>query len=345
MEIKLREEIRQAINICIEALNNNNKNKGTQEVEGNDIYVLETLHKIAKLPYSGRNLGIGTYGYKNYRSDFESMLKRFKKERITYSLSWRDALLTLFDFANYDEMQMFEFAKKIVNDNIIFNHVLKHIITNYVVLEDIELAEKLIFNFKTTIIFKKEEDNLDMGYLIILKYFAMKGDDKNFFKYFKQCKPAINKFEVNEAKEFLVNNFAKKNGIEESIALCKHKNLGTKYYFNALMSFAEQGKYQELKRIFKKYHELKQPELETELKVLVYASLEAKKLNLTIDDDFEELFDKALKVDRKLKWGDVKLQDSILFDLGLANDSNIERVKRCRKAIKNNWVKKELIIK
>jgi len=111
------------------------------------------------------------------------------------------------------------------------------------------------------------------------------------------------------------------------------------------MSFAEQGKYQELKQIFEKYPELKQPESETELKVLTAACLEAKKLNLTIDDDFEELFDRAKKVDRKLTWGDFKLQDSIFLDLGLANDGNTERVKRCRKAIKNNGLKKELVVK
>ena len=335
----MKHEIKQAINFCIDALNN--RTVGSQEVEGNDKYVLETLHEISRLPYQGRNLGIGNYGYGNCRSDFESMLKRCGEERITYSLDWLDALLTLFDFANYDETQMLESAKKIVNDNIMFNHVLKHIVTNCVVLENIELAEKLIPNFKKTVIFK-EEDNLDMGYLIILKHFAMKGDDKNFFKYFKQSKPATNKSEVTEAKELLVNYFTQKNGIEECIALCKHKNLGVKYYFNALLSFASQGRYQELKQIFEQYPELKQPGLETELHILTNACLEAKKLNLTIDYDFEELFDRAKKMDRKLTWGDVKLQDSILFDLGLANEGNIERVKRCKKAIKNNWLKKEL---
>ena len=136
-------------------------------------------------------------------------------------------LLKQADNGRFGAMQMFEFAKKVVNNPIMFNHALKHIITNCVVLENIELAEELIPNFKG-------EDNWDIGYLILLKHFAMQGDDTNFFTYFKQSKPAINKFEVNEAKGFLVINFAKKNGIEKTIVLCKHKNIGVKHYFSAL---------------------------------------------------------------------------------------------------------------
>ena len=334
----MKQELEQAINFCIDALNG--ENSDSQYVDGKDKFVLEIMQKIAKLPYQGRNLGIGDFGYGDYRDSFESMVKRFEKKNLSYALAWKDAILVLYDFANYTEIQMLESAKKIVNADIIFNHILKHIITNCVVKNDIESAEKFIPNFKKTVIFK-EEDNLDMGYLIILKHFALKGDDKNFFKYFKQSKPAVNKTEIQEAKEILVSSFAEKNGIEETIALCEHKNLGVKYYFSALTSFAGQGKYQELKKVFEKYPELKQPESETELKILTEAYLEAKRLNSQIDDDFEQLFDRAIKVDRKLRWGDFKLQDSILFDLGLASFGNKERVLRCRKAIKNNSMKQE----
>ncbi|MCQ4140627.1 hypothetical protein [Chryseobacterium sp. EO14] len=337
-------EIEQAINFCIEALNN--KIEQSQEVKGNSEYVLATLNEIKKLPYEGRNLGIGDFSCSDYggRGSFVDIIQRFGTSAITFSLSWLDALLLLFDFANYDEEEMLVFAQKIVNDDIIFNHVLKHIISNCVVLGDIKKAETFIPNFKTTVIFR-EEDNLDKGYLIILNHYAMRGDDKNFFKYFKQSKPTINKYEINIAKQFLVKNYAKNNGIEQTIELCKHKNLGTKLYFNALTACSEQAKYQELKQIFEKYPDLKQPELETELTILSEAYLKAKELSISIDDDFETLFDRTLRVNRKLKWGDIKLQDAIFFNLGLANKDNKERVILCRKNIKNNWLKKELVIK
>jgi len=339
----MEKELEQAINYCIEALNNRT-DESRQEVEGNSDYVNATLQKIKQLPYQGRNLGIGDNHYDGKRNSFEDMINRFGEEKITYSLEWKDALLVLFDFANYDETKMLGFAKKIVNDNIIFNHILKHIISNLVTMENIKTAEEFIPNFKTTVIFK-EEDNLDKGYFIILTHYANIGDDKNFFKYFKQSKPAVNKYDVNVAKQYLVKNYAKNNGIEQTIQLCKHKNIGSKFYFNALMAFAEQGNYQELKQIFDKYPELKQPEAETQLHILTTAYLKAKELNQTIDDDFEQLFERALKVDRKLKWGDTKLQDSLLLDLGLASEGNKERVLKCRKAIKANWLKKELVVK
>ncbi|NDV65201.1 hypothetical protein [Bacteroides sp. 224] len=338
----MKQELEQSILFCIEALNNNNRANGSQKVEGNDKFVLSTLRKISKLPYQGRNLGIGDLGYKDGdRHSFEDMLRDCPKKSITYSLDWLDALLVLLDFANYDEIQILDFAKRIVNDDIIFNHVLKHIISNCVVLNDIETAEKFIPNFKKTIIFK-EEDNFDMGYLIFLKHFAMKGDVENYFKYFKKSKPATNRYEVSITKSSLVRNYATKHNMEESMKLCEHKNLGHKFYFDLLTAYSDQGKYQELKNIFEQHSQLKQPELETELKILATAYQEAKRRELQVDDDFEELFDRAKKVDRKLRWGDFKLQDSIFFDLGLASFDNAERVKRCRKAIKNNSMKKEL---
>jgi len=335
----MKQELEQAINICIHALNG--KKSDRLQIVRKDKFVLETIRKIAKLPYQGRNLGIGGFGYRNNRSSFEDMVKHLEEEKISCSLDWLDAILILYEFANYTEYQMLESAKMIVNDNIIFNHIIEHIVTNLVVMNDIKSAENFIPNFKKTVIVK-EEDNFDIGYLVILQYFAMQGDDKNFFKYYKLSKPAIHKTEVHEAKELLVGNFAIKNGIEATITLCQHKNLGIKYHFAALTPFAEQGKYQELKEIFAKYPELKQSECEIELKILSQAYLEAQKINAEIDDDFELLFNRAINVDRKLRWGDFKLQDSILFDLGLASVGNKERVLRCRKAIKNNSIKQEL---
>jgi hypothetical protein len=338
----IKQELEEAINFSIDALNKIDRSNGSSNVKGNSEYVLSTIHKIKNLPYQGRNLGIGDLGYTLFRCSFENILNRLNKDSINHSLSWLDALLILLDFGNYEEIKILEFANK-VNDNIIFNHILKHIISNCVVLKDIEMAEKLIPHFKPTFIIK-EDANFDKGYLILLQYFSILGDDKFFFKYFKLSKPAINKYEINEAKEHLVKNYTKKNGIEPSIALCRHKNLGNKFYFNALMSFVEEGKYQELKQIFKKHSELKQPELHIELKILTQARRKAKALNLAIDDDFEELFEINLKVDRKIKWGDLKLQDVIFLDLGLSSQGNKERMIRCRKAIKYNWLKTELII-
>jgi len=335
----MKAEIDNAINICIDAINKHDSNHKEQ-----DVHVLKLLNDIANVPYNGRALGIGAFSYKGYRSSWQSISKRFEgQEHIGHSLDWESAVLLLYDFADYNEDEILSSANNMTN-NIIYNHIVEHVITNLVLKKDIAKAVSCIPNFRKTKIFK-EEDNLDKGYLVILTHYALDGDSEAFFKYFKLCKPSKNRYEINEAKQLLVAAFANVNGVEAAINLCKHKSLGTKYHSDALTIYAEQGQYQELKKVFDNYPELKQPEIETELSILTLAYEKAKINNGEIDDDFEILFERATKVDRKLRWGDCKLQDAMFLNLGLANINDAGRVKRCRKAIKNNSLKNELTVK
>ncbi|SHL99155.1 hypothetical protein [Flavobacterium chilense] len=317
-------QINKAIDCCIEALNN--PIEGTQKSVGDDALVIETIHKASAPPYTGRGSSI--------------------VNTITYTLQWLSAIIWLYDFANYTEDEMLESAQKIVNADIIFNHILKHIITSLTKKDKIDEAVNMTKHFKKTVIFRKEEDNQDKGYLIILEYYAKKGDDKNFFKYFKLSKPAINKTEVYVAKRKLVQHFTLQNGVQKSLELCQHKNLGKGLHSCIVEPFAQAGRYGELKAIFVQYPELKNPEQETELSMLTSACYHAKNKNIIIlEDDFEELFARALKVDRKIRFGDCKLQNWILLNLGLASKGNVKRMIMCRKAIKNNSLKRELEIK
>jgi hypothetical protein len=147
---------------------------------------------------------------------------------------------------------------------------------------------------------------------------------------------------MNLLKIELVRGVCQKSGIEAAIQLCQHKNIGEKYYYYALCVYANNGEYEKLKAIFARYPQLRQPETETELNILAMACMEAHEKGINIADDFEELFLRAVAVDPKLKWGDVRLRDSILFNLGWAYKGDRERMLRCRKAIKNNSIKKEL---
>lgn len=336
----MKKDTDKAIDLCIEALNTPADN--AQEVLGNDTEVLKVIKKIADVPYEGRGLGIGSFGYQGYRSSWKDIYTRFEsKKQITSRLDWYTAVLLLYDFADYTEEEMLSSAQKITHDPIIYNHIIIHIITNLVMKDEIEKAETYIAHFRKTKIFK-EEDNFDRGFLIILTYYALNGDHENFFKYFKSCKPAINRTEVNDAKQSLVTAYAEAHGTEAAIHLCRHKNLGAKYHADAVIAFVQKGKYQALKEVFSNYPELQQPELETELRMLISAYERAKVNKLPVDDDFEILFERAKQVDRKLRWGDCKLQDGLFLDLGLASEDDPERVKRCRKAIKNNSLKNEL---
>jgi len=326
-------EIKDAIHLSINALNSGDYK--------DDVIVLNVLKRMYKQPYEGKGLGIGTFHHRGFRNSWSDMKIRTENlKAVDDKLTWESILLILFDFGNYNEPKMLELARE-VKDPIIFNHVLKHIIANLIKQEKITEAEGYIPHFRTTHIFK-EEDNQDDGYLLILDYYAGKGDAENFFKYFKKCDPRKNKHHVTENKGWLVETYAAQHAIEPAIELCKHKNLGEKYAYHALYAYARQGLYQELKAIFNQYPTLKQPELETELSILIIAYSKAKRESLIDIDDFEELFVRATMVDRKLKWGDCKLQDSLFLDLGLASEGNKERLTRCKKAIKNNSLKREL---
>jgi len=328
----MKETIDHTIKLCIDAINHSG--------DGQDLEVLQYIRDYAPQSDQGSGLGIGAEGYRGYRSSYEDLLKRLMhRKRLNDNLDWEKALMLLYYIANYNESDMLLSAKNI-SDDIIFNHILEHIISNLVAKKDVENGLKFIPNFRTTTIFR-EENNQDNGYLIILRYYAAQGDPINFFSHFKLAEPSKNKSELAELKAFLVESFAEKHTIEEAINLCKHKNLGKKFLINALNSFAKTGKYHELIDIFAKYPELRQLENETELSVLSTCYFVAKKNEFLIADDFDVLFERALNLDRKIKSGVASLQDAVLFNLGSAEYENKERREKCRKAIKNNSIKKE----
>jgi hypothetical protein len=328
----MKESIAQSIKSCIDAINHSR--------EGLDLEVLETIRTLASLPYNGAGLGIGTEGYRGYRPSYQEVIKIFiQRKRINNNLDWEKALMLLYDAANLFEEDILLSAENI-KDDIIFNHVLEHVISNLAAKNDIANALKFISQFRTTTIFR-EENNKDSGYLIILRHYAAKADADNFFNYFKFSEPRKNKSELADLKAYLVESFASSHDIEEAIHLCKHKNLGEKFQSSALFAFAKTGKYAELKSTLEKYPELKQLENETELGLLSTAYLAAKKNKLVIEDNFEVLFERALKLDRKIKSGAAAMRDAVLFNLGMAEHENEERRERCRKAIKNNSIKRE----
>jgi hypothetical protein len=177
-------------------------------------------------------------------------------------------------------------------------------------LNDIPTAREYTLRFRPTHIFKYS-DNRCQGYRIIARHYADLGDADSFFKLFKLCEPREERNEMAWLKSLLVRGVCKKDGLDAAVRLCAHKNIGDKFYYHVLDVFAEAGEYVKLKEIFAVRPELRQPEQETELNILAKALSEARDRGLETPDDFEELFRRANAVSAKLKWGDVKLRDSI----------------------------------
>ena len=334
----MRPEIEKGIQICIEAINDENS-------KGDGVFVLDILRQLSKEPYQGSGFGIGRV-LNGDRASWKDMLLWLGEDskEIEDSLDWENALVMLFDWEKLNAEQMLEYAQKIT-DVIIYNHVLEHIIEHLTAIDDISKAQEYTLRFFRPYEieeFVKYTDAQEYGYRVILRYYAQKSDTDNFFKTLKLCKPRVDKNEIDIAKILLLESVCKNEGIESAIKLCHHKNIGERFYFNALNIPAENGEYSALKQLFEKFPEWKQPEKETELHILSIAYMEANEKNKEVPDDFEMLFKRAIQVDAKLKWGASRVRDVILFNLGLASCKNKERLLRCRKTIKNNFVKKEL---
>lgn len=132
--------------------------------------------------------------------------------------------------------------------------------------------------------------------------------------------------------------------MDKALALCQHKNLGDKFQETVLSTVARQGKYNELKTILDQYYPSLQLGEGIIPSLLVTAYLSAVKGGLPVDDVFDQLFAYASQVDPKLKFGDLKLRDSLLFDLGSSAVllRNKGRAVQSSKEIKSGFLKKEL---
>ncbi|GHS88417.1 hypothetical protein FACS189487_06620 [Campylobacterota bacterium] len=335
-------DIEQSIKSCIAALNGNAPNDSGK-------FVCETLRKMYETPYNGRGLGIGSHRTGRIMwGDRREWI--FFKEELGSSLDFLHVLLCLFDGANLSEKEMLDYAEQIQHDNIIYNHILEHILENLAEQNAIEEIKRYIPYFRSGNVYADngndiidQESQEYFGWRIIARYYAKKADTDNFFKIFKLCEPSKDKYDMELIKIALARSVMLIYGIDAAIKLLSHKNIGDRYAINILSVLADKGEYEKLKAIFAKYPQLKQLEKETELNILSAAYESAAKQGFILDDaEFNALFDRALAVNTKLKCGDSKLRDTILFNLGLASKNNNERCTRCRKAIKNNWIKKEL---
>lgn len=345
----MKERILKSIKTSIEILNllkNSYGNCKNIDFSRQNTFVIEVFKELYKQEYQGRGLGLGElYGRKLERCTITSNGKyNFSDvdEIKPHSLDWLYAFIVLCDFENLTNAEIFEYAEQI-KDDIIYNHIIKHIIINCLVSNNVDEALFYIEKFRTTTIYKTT-DNKDQGYLIILHYYASKGDEKNFFKYFKLAKPAINRWEIGLRKQWLVQSYCLKNSIPNSIKLCKHKNLGNKYLIEITKALSEEGEYKKLKSNLKKYKEFEIESEDIKTMFLVTAYTNALKFSKKVPNDFDTLFNSCLKIDRKVKTGDFKLVDELLFKLGLAyQNTNPFRTAQCKKAIKDTYFIKKLL--
>ncbi|MBP1990562.1 hypothetical protein [Paenibacillus eucommiae] len=261
---------------------------------------------------------------------------KISKNQYESSLSWERKLIELFESSSVDDIWP---LVKQVEDDIIFNHLALYVIEKLISQQQIEASYAYIEQLKVLHIFK-EEDNRYTGYRVLLKYYAEQADTGHFLEILKKSEPIKERYEIENCKTILVSETSKKHGWEAALTLCKHKKIGEKYTIAALLPVAETWNYEDMKQLF-----LDQPHLETEknpvrtqLCVAAFCHQMRRKWDPLF---FQEVFDLADQTDPSIKWGDCRMRDGLLLDIGLACQ-DIELVTKCKKAIKNNSIKKEL---
>jgi hypothetical protein len=256
------------------------------------------------------------------------------------SLVWEEQLLKQFRAAGLSVEEQWEYVQQ-VEDKIIFNHLVISIIEQLAAPGREEKCMFYIGRLETLHIFK-EEDRRFQGYRVLLRYAAERADTASFFRFLPLSEPIKERHEIDRCKTTLVARVSKTQGWEAAVELCRHKKIGDKYVADALRPLAEHWTYEDMKRLFEERPDLDVEKRHTRLKLLVEAHCEeAKRDAARASARFDELFRLADATDPEIRWGDLRLRDGLLMDIGLAAQDPTE-VERCRKAIKNNSVKKEL---
>lgn len=224
-----------------------------------------------------------------------------------------------------------------IQDEIVKNHQYIFIIETAINRGDVDYAESLI----DQLIDREDYQTKYRGYRLILKHYANIGDIDNFRKYLKLSLPGKSpKGEIAEFKQNMISTFSTKNGIDAGLTLCNDKVFGSKFSFSVIASQPHKHNLDELDNILDRYPVIL--ECEPNAKAILYTKHFANKNEKSISDkDFERVLSEITKVDKSIKWGDGRLKDGLLCDLGTATNQK-EQIIACKNLITAPFYKKEL---
>lgn len=256
------------------------------------------------------------------------------------SLKWKSRLIQLFEEMDTPVESIWEHIRQ-VEDKIIYKHLLLDLIKKLVSHNRIQESYTYIEQLPVLHIFK-EEDQRFQGYRVLLKHYAELADAGHFFESLAKSEPVKERHVIDNCKSLLVTRTTETSGWEAGIALCNHKKIGNKYYLNALRPLTQTWDYEQMKRLFDEHPELDVPKYHTRLLILIQTFCQNSKRNANMKlEHFDEVFEWAQHTDPSIKWGDARLRDGLLMDIGLAS-TDMKRIAACKKAITNNSIKKEL---
>ncbi|NHN30855.1 hypothetical protein [Paenibacillus agricola] len=297
------------------------------------------------LCYKQRNVDDRTPAIERLKVLYDSIIPPQERSPISIneyesSLIWEKKLIGVFQESSLPTEQLWAYICQ-VEDPIIYGHLVLYLIEKLVSEQKIQESYTYIEHLPVLQFFKKE-DTKYKGYRVLLKYYAELPDVNMFMELLKKSQTIKQKHEIESCKWTLVERTSEISGWEASIQLCQHKKIGDKYIRAALTPITETWAYSKVYQLFEKHPELDSDKTHTRLQILMKTYSQNAKSDPSIEAlEFEKLFEEVKQIDPALKWGDFRLRDGLLMDLGLSSH-NKAKITLCRKTIKNNALKKEL---
>lgn len=318
--------------------------------------IAPVIERLAAEPDNGHGWGAGGGSALGYREARPVTLGLWRGSHgrpgdADGTLDYTRCLYLLFQAARLAPAAMAQ-AITPLRDDIVFNHVTLHIIEDALAqalhagasqAARAAAAEPYIQQLRVTHIFR-EEDNRYQGYRILLRDAADQGDAAAALKLLPQCNTRSERHEIDTIKSRLVAAVSARDGLQAALDLCANKRIGAASREYALQPVIDAGAYEALRDTLTRHPDLASADSGDGLSFLVPAFCVREKAADAARDarEFDALFARVDAMDPKLKHGDARLRDWLLLELGLASPNDPAYVARCRKAIKNASIKREL---
>lgn len=188
---------------------------------------------------------------------------------------------------------------------------------------------------------QKEIPTSIYGYRVKIYQAIQNVDFELFMTMFKKCMPTVDREEMKQIKSDFIAVYSEKEGMEKALKLtgkAPFKN----FELTAILPQTKYTSYQNMKTVLETHKTVLQKQKRALKEQLLTQTLhENFKKGYENMYEFQEVFELLSQMDRKERYGDFTLKDSLLFDLGKSTtDKNL--IIQCQKAIKHSILKKEL---
>lgn len=282
------------------------------------------IDQLAVEPYKGKGLGIGY----TPRGEWQSAMFALRGSHGGTDLCWKDRIQVLFDSAGLEADTMLSWVDQ-VNDPILRDHLLLHVAADLTM----QVQEHRV---ETDILPRLRPDRRYRAMRVILDEYARRVDVTNFLKQLKKTDRRQERHVLRSITSRLVQGVVERSGIEAALQLCETKALNA-YTETALYAFAKTIDLDTLKTWLTTHPAaVDEPGLTERLMIAAYEFDPSR-----AEQDFAELFERVVALDKSIRWGNFSMKDSLLLDLGYAVGPGPHR-DQCRRKISNNVMKREL---